>query len=328
MNTFESFEEVIYTTNERTFNEIALKLFHFQAHNNPVYYAYLKGLNVSPANITRVEEIPFLPISFFKTRSVKTGDWTEEITFASSGTTGKDTSHHHVKHKAFYLDNAVKCFQHFYGPPDDYVFLALLPSYLDRQGSSLVSMVDHFIQGRHQQDSGYYKDDHQRLADKLLQLRKNETRVILWGVSFALLDFAENYPMDLGGCIVVETGGMKGRRPEITREELHNILRQRLNLSHVSSEYGMTELLSQAYSKKNGVFFSVPWLKAIIRDPEDPREWLPTGRAGGINIIDLANIHSCAFVETQDLGRAGENGSFEVLGRLDNSDIRGCNLLG
>lgn len=328
MNTFESFEDLIYQVNDHTFPEIALRLFHFQALSNPVYKEYLAGIGIDPHLVERMEDIPFLPITFFKSRSVKTGQWEEEITFTSSGTTQTETSRHHVRSKAFYAKNAARCFNMFYGKPEDFVMLAMLPSYAERAGSSLIYMVDQFIRAGGHPSSGFVTNDHQALALKLSELLKAGARVMLWSVTFAILDFAESHEMDLDGCIVIETGGMKGRRTEITRDELHRILMQRLHLRQVSSEYGMTELMSQAYSLRNGIFGVPPWMKVMVRDPEDPFGRLPAGRVGGINIIDLANIHSCAFVETQDLGRAGQDGNFEVLGRLDNSDIRGCNLLG
>ena len=328
MDTFESFEQVIYKVNAQTFPEIALKLFHFQAACNPVYQGYLAGLGVDPHAVTALEDIPFMPITFFKTKAVKTGEWDDEIVFTSSGTTGKDVSRHHLRSRSFYTTNATNCFTSFFGSPDDFVILAMLPSYAERTGSSLVFMVDHFIRAGGRDESGYFLHDHDALATRLEQLKGSGVKVILWGVTFALLELAEKCRVDLAHCIVIETGGMKGRRAEITREELHSILQQRLNLRHVCSEYGMTELLSQAYSKSDGVFECPTWMKVVIRDPEDPLARLPSGRVGGINVIDLANIHSCAFVETGDLGRSGQDGSFEVLGRLDNSDIRGCNLLG
>jgi hypothetical protein len=328
VDTFESFGKAIYTVNEATFDEIALNLFHFQAVHNPVYKEYLTLLGVNLQNVRRLEDIPFLPITLYKSKDVRTGSWTEQITFTSSGTIGEMPSRHHVKSKDFYLANAAKCFHHFYGPPEDFVILGLLPSYQERTGSSLIFMVDHFMRAGGHSLSGYYRDDHHALAARLEELASNNVPTILWGVTYALLDFAEAFKLELGRCIVIETGGMKGRRVEITREELHGTLQNRFGVTAISSEYGMTELMSQAYAKKSGIFGTPPWMKILIRDPEDPFGRLPEGRPGGINIIDLANIHTCAFVETQDLGRVAENGSFEILGRLDNSDIRGCSLLG
>jgi len=328
LDTFESFEGVISEVNAQTFPDIALRLFRFQAAHNAVYKGYLSGLGIDPQTITTPWDIPCMPIGFFKTKTVKTGEWKDEIVFSSSGTTGKDTSWHHVRNRLFYARNATNCFAAFFGNPADFVILAMLPSYLERTGSSLVFMVDHFIRAGARKESGYFLHNYDALAERLMQLKASGDKVMLWGVTFALLDFAEKYNVDLSHSHVIETGGMKGRRAEITREELHGILQRRLNLRQVSSEYGMTELLSQAYSKSGGIFECPPWMKVMIRDPEDPFARLPDGRVGGINVIDLANVHSCAFVETPDLGRMGKDGGIEVLGRLDNSDIRGCNLLG
>jgi hypothetical protein len=327
LETFESFERPIYTANDGTFDQIALQLFHFQAEHNPVYNEYLSNLGASPDHITSLKEVPFLPISFFKTRSVKTGIWNEDVVFTSSGTTASTTSRHAAR-KDFYHSNAVRCFSHFFGDPAGYSFLALLPGYLDRPGSSLISMVDHFIRLSGRSGSGFYRESKEDLMGAITRTKLDKAPAIVWGVTFALLDLAEKNPVDLSHCLVMETGGMKGMKAEITRDELQHILKQRLNVANVCSEYGMTELMSQAYSRANGLFACPPWMKIVIRDPEDPLERLPAGRVGGINVIDLANIYSCAFVETQDLGREVENGFFEVLGRLDNSDIRGCNLLG
>jgi hypothetical protein len=327
LETFESFERLIYTANDGTFDQIALQLFHFQANQNPVYTEYLSNLGVDPVGVTSVDQVPFLPISFFKTRDVRTGTWKEDVVFTSSGTTSSTTSKH-VARREFYHSNAVKCFKHFFGDPAAYTFLALLPGYMDRPGSSLISMVDHFIRLSKRSGSGFYRDSKDGLIKAINDLKLHKTPAIVWGVTFALLDLAGRDPVDLSHCTVMETGGMKGMKAEITRDELQTILKQRFNIPKVCSEYGMTELMSQAYSHDEGHFACPPWMKIIIRDTEDPLGRLPAGRVGGINVIDLANIYSCAFVETQDLGRTVENGFFEVLGRLDNSDIRGCNLLG
>jgi hypothetical protein len=302
-------------------------LFHFQAEQNPVYKEYLANLGTKPDQITSVNRIPFLPISFFKTRQVKTGTWKEDVVFTSSGTTASTTSRHPAL-RQFYHSNTERCFAHFFGDPAAYSFVALLPGYLDRPGSSLISMVDYFIRSGNKDGSGFYRESKAELINAIDNARLHTIPTIVWGVTFALLDLAERSPLDLSHCIVIETGGMKGMKAEITRDELQSILKQRFNIPYVCSEYGMTELMSQAYSRAKGLFECPPWMKIAIRDPEDPLEGLPAGRAGGINVIDLANIYSCAFVETQDLGREVKNGFFEVLGRLDNSDIRGCNLLG
>jgi phenylacetate-coenzyme A ligase PaaK-like adenylate-forming protein len=327
LDTFESFERLIYTANDRTFDEIAVRLFQFQAVHNKVYAEYLQHLDVDPTAIKTVAQIPFLPITFFKSRNVKTGNWQEDIVFTSSGTTGAQTSRHFAL-REFYLDNAGRCFSHFFGPPENFVFLALLPGYLGREGSSLIAMLDHFIRLGGKQASGFYKESTSSMREALEMIRRDNVPAILWGVTHALLDLSETGNWNLGQCMVVETGGMKGMKAEVTREELQALLTERLGVPFVSSEYGMTELMSQAYAIKGGLFEGPPWMRVLIRDPEDPLGRLPGGRTGGINVIDLANIRSCAFVETEDLGRQGENHRFEVLGRMDNSDIRGCNLLG
>lgn len=316
----------MYSVNEGNFEDIALQLFHFQAQNNQVYHQYLHYLNCKTDQIQSLTEIPFLPISFFKSHLIKTDFWQPEITFTSSGTTGMVTSKHEVLDLTFYLNLSEHIFTHFYGPPSDYHFLALLPSYLEREGSSLIAMMDHLIKQSKSEHSGFYLHNLDELANKLRALRRDKRKVILWGVSFALLDLAEAYPLDLSDCIVIETGGMKGRRKEWIREELHKYLGNRFNLSAIHSEYGMTELMSQAYSRGNGYYHCPPWMKVTVRDINDPFSNV-NGKTGAIKVIDLANFHSCAFIETQDLGQIDQNGSFEVLGRLDNSDVRGCNLL-
>lgn len=322
MDSFKRFEESLYHVNDHSFEEIALELFQFQAKSNPVYAEYMRYLGVKPAAVRNLYDIPYLPVSFFKTHDIKTGDWKEQGVFTSSGTTGTVTSRHLVYSEAFYLSNTVRCFEYFYGDPSDYTTLALLPSYAERQGSSLIAMIEHFI-GRG--GGGFYHNDRAGLLDQLRQAGRK--KIILWGVTFALLDLAEQHELDLSNCIVFETGGMKGRRKEITRAELHEFLGSRFH-TEIHSEYGMTELMSQAYSDGRGIFRCPPWMKVVLRDPEDPRDISKGRERGGINIIDLANIYSCAFIETQDLGKmSGLGVTFEVLGRMDNSDIRGCNLL-
>ena len=326
METFESFERLIYTVNEGNFEEIALRLFHFQALQNKVYAEYLDNLGTDPRHVKSVEQIPFLPITFFKSRDVRTGLWHEDVVFTSSGTSGSNTSRHPAR-RDFYLQNAVRCFRHFYGLPEGFVFVALLPGYLDRSGSSLIEMVAHFIKMGENGGGFFARNDAELL--KVLNINQQlDKPMMLWGVTHALVDLAEKEKLTLKNAVVMETGGMKGTRNEMTRDELQSFLSARLGVSSIASEYGMTELMSQAYAEKGGIFACPPWMKMVIRDPEDPLERLPKGRIGGINVIDLANIYSCAFVETQDLGRTVENDRFEVLGRFDNSDIRGCNLLG
>jgi hypothetical protein len=328
LETFKSFVPEIYTVNELSFPDIALKAFQFQAAGNQTYKAFIKHLGLSPPEITSIEQIPFLPISFFKSREIKTGDWVSETTFTSSSTTGSKPSIHSIPDVQFYLQHARKCFEYFFGPITNYHFLALLPSYLERQGSSLVVMMDHFIRGSHSHHSGFYLNDYEAVIQKIQLLKNDPRKTILWGVTFALLDLAERYEIDLDHCIVVETGGMKGRRKEITRNELQDILREKLNVKRLFSEYGMTELLSQAYlGTENSRFLCPPWMRVICRDITDPLKNGLQSEMGGINVIDLANWQTLSFIETEDLGKVHTDGSFEVLGRLDNSDLRGCNLM-
>ena len=325
MDTFKSFEEVLYSVNDRNFEDIALQLFKFQVENNIVYRDFVMHLGRARAN--SVKAIPFLPISLFKTHTIMTGTWRPETTFISSGTTGQTNSRHAVKQVSAYLEHAESIFTHFFGPLEDYHFLALLPSYQEREGSSLVAMAEHFIRKSKSLYSGFYLNQNDTLISQLQKLKNSEKKVILLGVTFALIDLAEAYSPDLSHCLIMETGGMKGKRPELTREEVHRFLCSRFNVSSILSEYGMTELLSQAYSVSQGRFLTPSAMKILIRDMNDPFDLVPAGQTGAINVIDLANIHSCAFIETQDLGRTNQDGSFEVLGRMDNSDIRGCNLM-
>lgn len=316
----------MYLVNENNFEEIALRLFHFQAQHNAVYSQYLHNLNFKAEEIKSLLEVPFLPITFFKSQTVKTGAWKPETEFSSSGTSGLATSRHEVFDVSFYLNLSERIFTSFYGPLTNYHFLALLPSYMERKGSSLIAMIDHFIKKSLSEHSGFYLKNHRELVEKISLLKNGNRKVILWGVSFALLDLAESYELDLSHAIVMETGGMKGRRREWIREELHSYLCNRFNVESIHSEYGMTELMSQAYSKGKGYYQCPPWMKVLVRDINDPF-MIQTGKTGGIKVVDLGNFHSCAFIETQDLGIVAQEGSFEVLGRFDNSDLRGCNLL-
>jgi hypothetical protein len=316
----------LYSVNEVNFEDIALRLFRFQAKNNPVYNRYLHYLKCPVEEITSIQKIPFLPIGFFKTHEVKTGEWLPEVEFTSSGTSGMSTSRHAINDLSFYLNLSENIFNQFYGPASQYHFLALLPSYLEREGSSLIAMMDHLIKQSKSSHSGFYLHNQADLVNKLNALKNTDRKIVLWGVSFALLDLAEAYELDLRDCIVLETGGMKGRRKEWIRDELHLFLTKRFNIQAIHSEYGMTELMSQAYSKGEGYYLCPPWMKVLVRDINVPF-LIVNSKVGGINVIDLANFHSCAFIETQDLGRIGQNGSFEILGRIDNSDVRGCNLL-
>jgi len=318
----------LYSVNEQNVEDIALRVFRFQAENNPIYAQYIKHLGCDRSGVTKLKEIPFLPISLFKKHNLKSGTWPNETFFTSSGTTGETTSTHHIQDLNFYLNHSEQCFTHFFGPINHYHILALMPSYLEQGHSSLVAMMGSFIKKSQSEFSGFYKYNQDQLLKDISKCKVNKKKkVILWGVSFALLEFAEKFQPDLSDCIVFETGGMKGRRKEITRTELHDQLKKYLNITNVYSEYGMTELLSQAYTKGLELFYPSPWMKVIVRDVGDPLDKGLIGCSGGLNVMDLANIHSIAFVETEDAGKVFKNGSFEVLGRLDNSDVRGCNLM-
>ncbi|NQW35990.1 MAG: acyl transferase [Flavobacteriales bacterium] len=309
------------------FNKIALSVFRFQAERNAVYKTFLKYLGCNPNEITKIEDIPFLPIQFFKTHAVLSVDKPIQETFLSSGTTGTEQSKHLVTDVSLYETSYLKGFSHFYGDMKEYTILALLPSYLERNGSSLIYMAADLIKKSGKPKSGFYLDNLEGLSKTLLELDKNGEKVLLIGVSFALLDLLETYSFNLKNTIVMETGGMKGRRKELVRSALHEQLCKGFGVKMIHSEYGMTELLSQAYSKGNGVFNAPPWMKILIRDTEDALRLLPHGETGGVNVIDLANINSCAFIATQDLGKIHTDNSFEILGRFDSSDIRGCNLM-
>lgn len=327
METFKSFKTNLYDLNADGFTDIALKVFQYQAIYNAPYRDFISHIKVDPTRVRHIEDIPFMPISFFKTQRVKSGVWEPEIIFTSSGTTGQQTSRHEVADLEFYLTHSRRCFEFFFGDLRDYNFLALLPSYLERSGSSLIAMMEHFIQESQSPFSGFYLHDVERLLLDVERTKQDARKTIVWGVSFALTDLAEQHAPDLSHCMVFETGGMKGRRKELTRNELHNQLTQAFGVQQVYSEYGMTELLSQAYLLGDDGFRLPPWMKVIIRDITDPFAKGLLSQTGGINVIDLANWNTISFIETEDLGRAATNGTFEVLGRIDNSDVRGCNLL-
>ncbi len=316
------------TSTDWSFDELALKVYEYQSVHNEVYRRFLLLSGQFKKQVSRIEDIPFLPISFFKNFVVKTGSWeiAPSISFASSGTTGSIPSVHYVRDKAFYLDNARKIFENQYGQLTDYHLLALLPGYLERKNSSLVAMVDDFISKTESPLSGFYLDDFKGLNEVLAQATKSR-KTILLGVSFGLLDFAEAYPADLSECIIMETGGMKGRRKEIIREALHDELKRAFNVSEIHSEYGMTELLSQAYSDGDGIFHPGATMRILLREVNDPFSLVPFGKTGLINVIDLANLDSCSFIATDDIGRLVDHQRFEVLGRYDQSDVRGCNLM-
>jgi len=313
--------------NSHEFEKMALEIFQFQVENNLVYKEFITLLNIDIHRVEKIEEIPFLPIQFFKSHKVVSSDEAVQHIFLSSGTTGNEQSKHFVTDLSIYEESFTKGSEHFYGPISAYTVLALLPSYLERDGSSLIYMVNDFIHKSKNEKSGFYLNNLEELAKNLVELDKNNEKTLLVGVSFALLDLVEKHKFKLKNTIVMETGGMKGRRKELIREELHQILREGFGVENIHSEYGMTELLSQAYSKGNGIFECPPWMKILTRDTEDALTILPEGKSGGINVIDLANINSCSFIATQDLGKTYPNGTFEVLGRFDNSDIRGCNLM-
>lgn len=311
------------------FAGLALDVFRYQAVHNPIYAQFLDLLRVDAATVTSATDIPHLPIALFKKYQLQSGNWTPVRTFSSSGTTGTATSHHLLNDEGWYEDNARRAFEGQYGPLANRPILALLPAYLERTGSSLVFMAEQFMQRSGHPDSGFFLDDLAGLAEKLrhLQQHHNGPSPLLIGVSFALLDLAERYPANLDRIIIMETGGMKGRRKELTRSELHTTLAEAFCTPHIHSEYGMTELLSQAYAPANGLFFPAPTLRATTREVTDPLSPTGPGKTGPLNLTDLANLDTISFIATDDLGRVYPDGSFEVLGRLDASDVRGCNLL-
>jgi len=328
--TFSQWKDKIFTLRPEEFDDMALNLFRFQYVNNPTYRYYVDSLGVLPLTVRSVIQIPFLPIRFFKTHAVKNCLFDPEIIFESSGTTGMKNSRHFVKETEFYKRSFLKAFENFYGPIEDWCIIGLLPSYLERQHSSLAYMANELIRKSGNSSSGFYLNEYEKLSAVLAELENKKQKTLLIGVTFALLDLAEKYPMPLHHTTIMETGGMKGRREEIVREEVHDILKRSFGVPAIHSEYGMTELLSQAYSTSGGIFECPPWMKIFIRDDEDPlsvRHLQSARHAGAINIIDLANIYSCCFIATDDAGKLYPDGSFEVLGRMDNSDIRGCSLL-
>ena len=313
--------------NESDFQELALQVFNYQFTHNRVYRSFCDLLYVHPSDVKSVNQIPFLPIQFFKTHQILASQDPIKQTFTSSGTTGIHTSKHHVTDLEIYKESFRRSFESFYGNVEDYLVLALLPSYLERDGSSLIYMVNDMITQSTHPESGFYLDNLDDLKNTLIKSDISDKKVLLIGVSFALLDLVERYQFKLKNTIIMETGGMKGRRKELVRAELHTILKQGFGVKNIHSEYGMTELLSQAYSGGNGVFTCPKWMKVLTRDPEDALTIQQHSKTGGLNIIDLANINSCSFIATQDLGRVLPNRFFEVVGRFDNSDIRGCNLM-
>ena len=320
--------EKIFSNDNFNFEEIALQLFDFQYTHNLVYKQFVDYLKINATEVQTVQQIPFLPIEFFKTHRILTENAETQKIFESSGTTGQITSKHLVNDLKLYEESFEKGFEQFYGNIEDWTILALLPSYLERDTSSLVYMVDDLIKKSKNPNSGFFLNNLDELAVKIKSHISNpKSQILLIGVTFALLDFADQFPMDLSDVIIMETGGMKGRREEITRDEVHAILTKAFKVKTIHSEYGMTELLSQGYSKGNGIFETPKWMKILKRDIYDPFHITETKGRGGLNVIDLANIYSCAFIATQDLVNIISDTEFEILGRIDNSDIRGCNLM-
>ena len=313
--------------NAHDFENLSISIFKYQAKYNVVYKKYLQYLNIDICQIKKIKDIPFLPIDFFKTHKIITENQIIQTIFLSSGTTLNKRSSHFIVDENIYQKSFLTCFKNFYGNPEEFCFLALLPSYLENGDSSLVYMLNILIQKSKNKESGFYLNNLDELVKNLKKIQKSGKKIFLIGVSFALLDLAEKYDLDLSNIIIMETGGMKGKRKELIRSDLHDFLKKKFHVEKIHSEYGMTELLSQAYSKENGIFKTPNWMKILIRDIYDPFSYLENGKTGGINIIDLANIYTCSFIETKDLGRLNLQGNFEILGRFDNSDIRGCNLL-
>lgn len=314
-------------TSDTNFNSAALAVFKHQFENNSVYRSFCDLLYKHPSEVKKIKDIPFLPIQFFKSHKVVSNAQPTKATFTSSGTTGSSLSKHHLSDLKIYQQSFRRGFKSFYGAIEDYTVIALLPTYLESEGSSLVYMANDMIKQSKKSESGFYLHDLEALKKTLINLEKKEQKTLLIGVSYALLNLIEAHSFKLKNTIVMETGGMKGQRKELVKSELHAILKQGFGVDQIHSEYGMTELLSQAYSKGDGIFKTPAWMKILTRDPEDALGIQSIGKSGGVNVIDLANINSCAFIATQDLGKVHPNGTFEILGRFDQSDIRGCNLM-
>ena len=320
-------QQIFGINSEQDFRDMALQVFHYQVGNNPIYNEFVKHLKVDVSTVTNLQDIPFLPINFFKDHKILSGNSDAKIVFTSSGTTASAQSQHFVSDVSIYEMSYSKAFHQFYGDIKECCILALLPNYLERDGSSLIYMVNDLIAKSNHPNSGFFLYNTNQLLEILKKCKLQKQKTLLIGVTYALLDFVEKHQINFPELIVMETGGMKGKRKEIIREELHQILQNGFGVPSIHSEYGMTELLSQAYSTGNGIFACPPWMRVLIRDTNDPLSFVQDGKTGGINIIDLANINSCSFIATQDLGKTHYQNSFEVLGRFDNSDIRGCNLL-
>lgn len=327
MDFLKKHKNIIFSAHSGNFDNLALELFHYQATKNQVYGQFLNYLGINPVSVNKVENIPFMPVRFFKKHRISTGSFQTKKIFYSSGTTSKEVSRHYIADPGLYDESILRGFGLFFGSLQKQPIMALLPSYREKPGSSLAYMAEKLIQNSSHPYSGFYLNDHETLYKKILEIKSQNEKLVLFGVSYALLDFANKYPVDLEDSVIIETGGMKGRRKEMIRDELHELLKKHFAKDQIQSEYGMTELLSQAYSLKNGIFMTPPWMKVMIRDQRDPFEILEQGETGGINVIDLANLHSCAFLAVDDIGRKWKDGSFEVLGRFDHSGIRGCNLM-
>lgn len=319
--------EIVSISSTKEFHKMAMKVFRFQYENNPVYRKYSQLINKEPQHVKHLTEIPFLPIEFFKNFDILSDSKKVVTTFTSSGTTGQITSKHHLTDFSYYDLSHRSGFKNFYGNIEDYAVLALLPSYLEREGSSLIYMVQDMITHSKHSDSNFYLHNLEQLAQKLIELDNQGQNVLLIGVSYALLDLIERQKFSLKNTVVMETGGMKGKRKELIKQELHQVLAEGFGVEKIHSEYGMTELLSQAYSFGDGIFECPPWMDVLIRDTQDPLSTIGYNKTGGLNVIDLANVNSCSFIATQDLGRKYEDYTFEVIGRFDHSDIRGCNLM-
>jgi hypothetical protein len=320
-------DEIFKIKSDEDFNNIAIEMFHHQFEQNLIYRDFVSTLSINPSIINHFEEIPFLPISFFKTQRILTGDLDPAMIFLSSGTSGMERSRHHVVDSSVYKQSLIKCFEYFYGIPAGYKILGLVPEPVTNPDSSLAFMVNELMETAHPGEKYFFMDDFPSLNEKILLFGKGQKKIILIGLTSALMDFSEQFPSGCPDLIVMETGGMKGKRKELIREELHALLCEQFGVAEIHSEYGMTELLSQAYSKGNGLFASPPWMKVLIRDTNDPLTLLKPEQTGGINVIDLANFNSCPFIATHDLGKLHKDQQFEVLGRFDHSEARGCNLM-
>lgn len=318
---------IIFETNESNFADLTIKIFKYQCEHNKVYQSFCEHVNRNPLNVSRIEQIPFLPVSFFKNHDMIVSGVIQEAIFSSSSTAGTGQSLHPVASLQLYVDSFIKTFELFYGPVNNYCILALLPSYLEREGSSLVYMVDKLIEKSGNKNSGFYINNFSELSKTIDACETKNQPTILIGVTYALIDFAEQFPKKLNHTLIMETGGMKGRKQEMQKTELHQYLCRQFGVKQIHSEYGMTEMLSQAYSKRDGIFATPPWLKILIRSADDPMQIIGNEQWGGINIIDLANIYSCSFLATDDIGKTHHNNTFETAGRLDYSDVRGCSLL-